>query len=107
MIKHLCVEELTTEEAKLARALGRQFSENEIFPVRQQIDDDKDHTQVIEPIFRRLLIDMGFQKMMMSGETVSIVNQMGFMEEIARGDSGIAVVLACTSWCILPLMYEH
>jgi len=106
MIKHLCVEELTTEEAKLARALGRQFSENEIFPVRQQIDDDKDHTQVIEPIFRRLLIDMGFQKMMMSGETVSIVNQMGFMEEIARGDSGIAVVLACTSWCILPLMYE-
>jgi len=106
MVKHLCVEELTTEEAKLARALGRQFTENEIFRVRQQIDDDKDHTQVIEPIFRRLLIDMGFQKMMISGEAVSIVNQMGFMEEIARGDSGIAVVLACTSWCILPLIYE-
>ena len=106
MAKHLCVEELTTEEAKMGRALGQQFTENEIFPVRQQIDDDKDHTQVIEPIFRRLLIDMSFQKMMVSGETMSIVNQMGFMEEMARGDSGIAVALACTNWCILPLRYE-
>ena len=106
MAKHLCVEELTTEEAKMGRALGRQFTENEIFPVRQQIDDDKDHTQVIEPIFRRLLIDMSFQKMMVSGEAVSMVNQMGFMEEIARGDSGIAVALGCTNWCILPLIYE-
>jgi len=106
MTKHLCVEELTTEEAKMGRALGRQFTENEIFPVRQQIDDDKDHTQVIEPIFRRILIDMGFQKMMASGEAGSMVNQMGFMEEIARGDSGIAVALGCTSWCIMPLIYE-
>jgi len=106
MAKHLCVEELTTEEAKMARALGRQFTENEIFPVRQQIDDDKDHTQVIEPIFRRILIDMNFQKMMVSEEAGSLVNQMGFMEEIARGDSGIAVALGCTGWCILPLIYE-
>ena len=64
MANHLCIEELTTEEAKMGRALARQFAENEIFPVRQQIDDDKDHTKVIEPIFRKNLKELGFQKVM-------------------------------------------
>jgi len=101
-----CIEELTTEEAKMARALARQFVENEIIPVRQQIDDDKDHTKVIEPIFRKILIDLGFQKVMASEQVGSVVNQMGFLEEIARGDSGIAVALGCTGWCLMPLIYE-
>jgi alkylation response protein AidB-like acyl-CoA dehydrogenase len=101
-----CIEELTPEEAKMARALARQFVENEIIPVRQQIDDDKDHTKVIEPIFRKILIDLGFQKVMASEQVGSVVNQMGFLEEIARGDSGIAVALGCTGWCLMPLIYE-
>jgi len=106
MANHLCIEELTTEEAKMARALARQFAENEIFPVRQQIDEDKDHTQVIEPIFKKILIDLGFQRLMVSEQVGSMANWMGFLEEIARGDSGIAVALGCTGWCILPLIYE-
>ena len=106
MTNYPCIEELTTEEAKMARALARQFVENEIIPVRQQIDDDKDHTKVIEPIFRKILIDLGFQKVMASEQVGSVVNQMGFLEEIARGDSGIAVALGCTGWCLMPLIYE-
>jgi alkylation response protein AidB-like acyl-CoA dehydrogenase len=106
MANHLCIEELTTEEAKMGRALARQFAENEIFPVRQQIDDDKDHTKVIEPIFRKILIDLGFQKVMASEQVGSMANWMGFLEEIARGDSGIAVALGCTGWCLLPILYE-
>jgi len=108
MSNHLCIEELITEEAKMARALARQFAENEIFPVRQQIDDDKDHTKVIEPILRKLLIDMGMQKMMVSGEGMfaAIATFCVALEEIARGDSGIAVALACTSWTLMPIWYE-
>lgn len=106
MANHLCLEELITDEYKMARALARQFVENEIFPVRQQIDDDKDHTKVIEPIFRKILIDLGFQKLMVSEQVGAMVNWMGFLEEIARGDSGIAVALGCTGWCVLPIIYE-
>jgi len=108
MASHLCVDELTTEEAKMARAVARQFTENEIFPVRQQIDEDRDHTQVIEPILRKLLIDMGMQKVMVSEEGMfaTLLTFCGALEEIARGDSGIAVALACTSWSVMPLWYE-
>jgi len=40
MAEHVCVEELVTEAYKMTRALAKQIAENEIFPVRQQIDDD-------------------------------------------------------------------
>ena len=106
MANHLCPEELITDEYKMARTLARKIAENDIFPVRQQIDDDKDHTQVVEPIFKKILIDLGMQKIMVSKETSPMVNWCGFMEEIARGDSGIAVALGCTGWCVMPIVYE-
>jgi len=106
MANHLCPEELITDEYKMARTLARKIAENDIFPVRQQIDDDKDHTQVVEPIFKKILIDLGMQKIMVSEEASPMVNWCGFMEEIARGDSGIAVALGCTGWCVMPIVYE-
>jgi hypothetical protein len=39
MANHVCLEELITDEYKMTRALARKIAENEIFPVRQQIDD--------------------------------------------------------------------
>jgi len=50
MANHLCVEELTTEESRMYRSLARQFTEGLIFPVRQQIDDDKDHDKIVDPM---------------------------------------------------------
>ena len=106
MANHFCVEELVSEEYKMVQALAKQIVENEIFPVRQQIDDDKDHTQVIEPLFKKILLDLGLQRMLVAEEAGSMVNSCGFFEAIARGDSGIAVALGCTNWCMTPLQLE-
>jgi alkylation response protein AidB-like acyl-CoA dehydrogenase len=103
MANHICLEELITDEYKMTRALARKIAENEIFPVRQQIDDDKDHSQVIEPLFKKILLDLGLQRMLVSEQAPSSVNSCGFYEEIARGDSGIAVALGCTGWCVSPI----
>ena len=105
-MEHICVEELVTEEYKMTRALAKQIAENEIFPVRQQIDDDRDHTQVIGPLFKKILLGLGLQRAIVDDRPTPMVNYCGFAEEIARGDSGVAVVLACTGWCVAPLQYE-
>lgn len=106
MVDHVCVEELVTEEYKMTRALAKHIAENEIFPVRQQIDDDRDHTQVIEPLFKKILLELGLQRTLVDERATSMVNYCGFVEEIARGDSGIAVALGCTGWCVAPLQHE-
>lgn len=106
MAEHVCVEELVTEEYKMTRALAKQIAENEIFPVRQQIDDDRDHTRVIEPLFKKILLELGLQRAIVDERPTPMVNYCGFAEEIARGDSGIAVALACTGWCVAPLQHE-
>ena len=106
MAGHVCVEELVTEEYKMTRALARQIAENEIFPVRQKVDDDRDHTRVIEPLFKRILLELGLQRILVAETAPSLVNYCGFHEEIARADSGIAVALGCTGWCVTPLQSE-
>jgi alkylation response protein AidB-like acyl-CoA dehydrogenase len=106
MTSHDYVEELVNEGYKMTRALAKQIAENEVFPVRQQIDDDKDHTKVIEPLFKKILLDLGLQRTLVDERAPSMVNYIGFAEEIARGDSGIAVALGCTGWCVAPLQHE-
>jgi len=66
MANHLCLEELITDEYKMTRALARKIAESEIFLLRQRIDDDKDHTQVIEPLFRKILLDIGLQRILVA-----------------------------------------
>ncbi len=108
MANHLCVEELTTEEAKMYRSLARQFTEGLIFPVRQQVDDDKDHAKIVDPIIKQILRDFGLANIMLDGESPIrfMVNACAMLEEIARGDSGIAVALGCAAWCLVPIWYE-
>ncbi len=106
MVDHMQVEELVDEGYKMTRTFAKQIAEKEIFPSRRQIDDDKDHEAVIEPLFRKILIELGVQSSLVGERATSLVNYCGFAEEIARGDSGIAVALACTGWCMTPLQHE-
>lgn len=106
MYKIVSVEELITEEYKMVRAMARQLVENEIIPVRQKIDVDYDHEDIIKPLFRKILLEYGLQPALVAKKPPSLVSNCGFNEEIARGDCGIAVALACTSWTVLPLQHE-
>ncbi|HEY49907.1 MAG TPA: hypothetical protein G4O13_07670 [Dehalococcoidia bacterium] len=108
MANHIAIEPLLTPEAEMGRALARQFVENEVFPVRQRIDDDKDHTEVVNPLLKKLLIDLGVQSMLAAGDPTlgTMINGMGFLEELSRGDTAIVVAMGALGWCLQPIQNE-
>ena len=106
MPNHDCLQELITDQTRMTRTVARTIAENDIFPIRQRIDDDEDHTQVIEPLFKIILLELGLQGILVDEEAPTVVDTCAFYEEIARGDSGIAVALGCTTWSLLPILLE-
>jgi alkylation response protein AidB-like acyl-CoA dehydrogenase len=106
MPSHDFLQELITDQTRMTRTVARTIAENDIFPIRQRIDDDKDHTQVIEPLLKIILLELGLQAVLVDEEAPTVVDTCAFYEEIARGDSGIAVALGCTTWSLLPILLE-
>ncbi len=97
--------DLVTEEERLMQQAVRGFVDGEIMPVRQQLDDDRDHI-LIDGISEKLK-NLGFQKSIVPERygglpQRSVVGTSILMEEIARGDVGLAVSLGCTGWFIMP-----
>ncbi len=98
-----------TDQDRLVLQVIRGFVEQQIMPVRQQIDDDKDHV-----IVRRILqglFDLGLMRaalpqehggMTPTGTRVSTLTTCLVLEEISRGDSGIAVAASVTTWALMP-----
>ncbi len=98
-----------TDQDRLVLHVIRAFLEREIMPVRQQIDDDKDHV-----IVRRILqglFDLGLMRatlpqehggMTPTGTRASTLTTCLVLEEISRGDSGIAVAASVTTWALTP-----
>jgi alkylation response protein AidB-like acyl-CoA dehydrogenase len=103
--RHSVLKELCKEEDLILRELARDFVEQEIMPVRQQIDDDEHHV-----IVKRLLeglANLGFIRAIFpekygGSDIHSAVTLVLPLEEIARGDAGVAVALACCLWPFLP-----
>ena len=105
MYQHSILKTLCKEEDLILRGLARDFVEQEIMPVRQQIDDDEHHVLIKE--IMQGLANLGFIKAIFpekyGGSDIHSAVTMGLpLEEIARGDSGIAVALACTLWPFVP-----
>ena len=93
------------EEDRMARKMFRNFVEKEMMPVRQQIDDDKEH-KIVNKILQGLT-DLGVQKAAFpkeygGGGQSSVVSAAIMHEELARGDSGIATSATVTTWAFLP-----
>jgi alkylation response protein AidB-like acyl-CoA dehydrogenase len=99
------LQELVSEEDRLVQQAVRAFVDTQIMPVRQQLDDDRQHI-LIDKICEKLK-DMGFQRGIVPERygglpQRSLVGTSVVMEEIARGDVGLAVSLGCTWWCTRP-----
>jgi alkylation response protein AidB-like acyl-CoA dehydrogenase len=106
--QHSILKTLCKEEDLILRSLARDFVEQEIMPVRQQIDDDEHH-EIVTHILQGLA-NLGFIKAIFpekyGGSDIGSAVTMGLpLEEIARGDSGIAVALACTLWPFIPVVW--
>jgi alkylation response protein AidB-like acyl-CoA dehydrogenase len=106
MNKHKIATPFCTKADLMVRDAVREFVEGEIMPVRQQIDDDKDHV-IVRGLLQKLA-DLGFLKGLFPekyggiGGRGSNVASLLSSEEMARGDAGIAVVLGCCGWALAP-----
>ena len=94
-----------TDEDYMAKDMFRNFVEKEIMPVRQQVDDDKEH-KIVNKILTGMT-DLGIQKAAFpkeygGGDNRSLVSAAIMHEEFARGDSGIATSATVTTWAFLP-----
>ncbi|MBN1566301.1 MAG: acyl-CoA dehydrogenase family protein [Acidobacteria bacterium] len=105
MSGHKYMDLFLKEEDLMAGEMFRSFVDKEIMPVRQQIDDDKDH-RIVGRILQRLT-DLGTQKAAFpreygGGGMNSLVSAAVMHEELGRGDSGIATAATVTTWAFLP-----
>jgi alkylation response protein AidB-like acyl-CoA dehydrogenase len=97
-----------TDQDRLIAQVVRRFVEREIMPVRRQIDDDKEHRivrNILQGLFNLGLMRAGVRvggDDAVGGGGVGAVATCVVMEEIARGDSGVAVATGVTTWAIAP-----
>jgi acyl-CoA dehydrogenase len=92
------------EEQRMVQKMFADFTDKEIMPVRDKIDDDITHEEIITPILKKLQVDLGSQKSMIpeeyggTAEKGSVVGAALKQEQIGRGDYGISMHSACTDW---------
>jgi len=95
------------EEHRMVQKLFADFTDNEIMPIRDKIDEDVTHEKVINPVIKKLQVDLGCQKNMIpkefgGNEALSMVAGVLKGEQLARGDLGINLHSACTEWGWTP-----
>ena len=95
------------EEQRMMQKMFADFVDKEIMPVRDKIDDDVTHEEIINPILKKLQVDLGCQKSMIpkdygGNEMLSIVAGALKQEQMARGDYGISMHSAVTDWGWTP-----
>ena len=95
------------EEQRMMQKMFADFTDNEIIPVRDKLDDDVTHENLVTPILKKLQVDLGSQKNMIpkeygGNELLSIVSGALKQEQIARGDYGISMSSAVTDWGWTP-----
>ena len=83
------------------------FVDNEIMPVRTEIDDDETHEKIINPLLKKLQVDIGCQRNMIpkefgGNEELSLIVGALRQEQLARGDYGISMHTAVTAWAWAP-----
>lgn len=95
------------EEQRMIQKMFADFTDNEIMPVRNKIDDDVTHKEIVTPILKKLQVDIGCQKNMIpkdygGNQLLSLVTGALKQEQLARGDYGISMSSAVTEWGWTP-----
>jgi len=84
------------------------FADKEIMPVRDKIDDDVTHEEIVNPILKKLQVDLGCQKNAIpkdyGGNQLSILASALKQEQIGRADYGISMHSAVTDWGWTPAL---
>jgi acyl-CoA dehydrogenase len=99
------------EEERMLQKTIADFTDREIMPVRDKIDDDVTHEEIITPILKKLQVDLGCQRNAIpkdyGGNQLSVVACALKQEQIGRADYGISMHSACTEWGWVPAMLGY
>jgi alkylation response protein AidB-like acyl-CoA dehydrogenase len=95
------------EAQRMIQKTVADFVDREIMPVRHKIDEDETHEEIVEPILKKLQVDLGFQKTVIpkdygGNEALSLVSAALKQEQLARADYGISLASACVDWGLVP-----
>jgi alkylation response protein AidB-like acyl-CoA dehydrogenase len=95
--------------------IGRNWANSEVIPQRRGFDEDWEHHKLIEPCFRSLQGEIGFQRMLfpedLGGWGMGHSGYLGtgaarLFEEVARADSGMAVAFGVLFWPLCMICIE-
>lgn len=98
---------IATEQDRMIVQVIRRFVEREIMPVRDKIDDDRDHILINEIIGKMAALGVFSipDPQSSSAENAppfSLVTGCALIEEMAVGDAGIGIVVAINAWTLEP-----
>jgi alkylation response protein AidB-like acyl-CoA dehydrogenase len=100
---------------ELLGGIVREWADRCVIPHRRRFDEDWREHRLIEPACRRLMGELGLQRVLFperyggwglghSGHLATASTRL--LEEIARADSGIAVAVGVTFWPLLMICRE-
>jgi len=102
----------------LDRSLGmitREWAEKQVMPIRRDFDEDWEEHRIIEPAFKKLMGELGFQRFFfpedlggfgMGHSDYAAVGAYRICEEVSRGDSAMGVSFGVLHWPILIISLE-
>ena len=102
------VSDFTSDLGKVLRKWG----EERYMPLRQQIDEDWAEHNIIEPLMKEVLVDLGINAAFFPAEAggtdmpepMTLINVV--CEELARIDSGFATACICSVWGLVPILLK-
>ena len=108
----ICPKEWVSDFMIEVGKMVRKWGEERYVPIRQQVDEDwRDH-ELIEPLLKEALVDLGLNKGMFPVEVGGANSSEGATgvcitaQELARIDSGFATACLCSTWGIMPAILE-
>lgn len=93
----------------------RKWADEDAIPVRRQFDEDWEEHRLIEPAFKRLMGELGLQRMLfpedLGGWGIGHSGYLGMgafriFEEVSRADSAMGVAFAVMHWPLLMFCVE-
>jgi len=93
----------------------RKWADREVIPLRRKYDEDWEEHRLIEPAFKRLMADLGLQRMLfpedLGGMGMGHSDYLGtgafrIFEEVARADSAMAVAFGVCFWPLVMICNE-
>ena len=96
-------------------AIVREWAEQQVMPHRRQYDEDWQEHRLVEPVFDRLMGELGLQRLLFPEDLGGMgLGHSGYLgtgalrlcEEIGRADSGLAVAFAVSFWPLFMICNE-